>query len=61
MGSTVVPPVTTRVLDYEEETRKVWGKDLSKKPPMYEFSGGRKFYNADEDGCGVYGTAADGE
>ncbi len=59
MSTSNPPGVSTRVLDYGEETRKVWNKDFSRKPPMYEFSGGRKFYNADEDGCGVYGTAAD--
>lgn len=59
MSGTVVPGVTTRVLDYEEETRKAWGKELSAKYPVYQFSNGKKITNADEDGCGVYGTAAD--
>lgn len=59
MGSTVVPPVTTKVIDYEEEVRRVYGAEYSKRLPAYQFSNGRVMTNADEDGCGVYGTAAD--
>ncbi len=53
------PPVTTSEVDVKQLVQKAFGKTYTERPVVYEFSGGKKIRNADEDGCGVYGTSAD--
>ena len=50
--------VTTRVLDWNAEVRRVWGPSWTKPEVEYEFSNGRKFERRTEDAA-IYETSPD--
>jgi hypothetical protein len=50
---------TGREIDYAQLVKRAQGKDANKRETAYKFSNNREFKNADEDGCGPYGDAAE--
>lgn len=47
-------PVTTRVINWGAEVRKIWGDEYHKPDVVYEFSNSRKFESSDRGTTGFY-------
>lgn len=47
-------PVTTRIINFNQLVRKIWGKEFNKSDVAYEFSNGRKFESSDRGTTGIY-------
>lgn len=47
-------PVSSRVLNYGDMVKKLWGDEYYKPDVVYEMSNGRKYYSTDRTESGIY-------